>query len=66
MVNTGEATAPYTASWHPYFRLGDDTDDIDDLELPIPPRIHIGTDAALIPVKGPELDQLRQSIEATG
>jgi aldose 1-epimerase len=61
-VNVGDTAAPYAAGWHPYFRLPNGTDEVDDLELSIPAGTLIRTDAALIPVAGPgsrrELDGL--------
>ncbi|RAG84029.1 aldose 1-epimerase [Streptacidiphilus pinicola] len=63
-TNTGDATAPYAAGWHPYFQLRNGTDGIDDLELRIPARTLIRTDDALIPTDGPgcrlDLDDLPQ------
>ena len=49
-VNTGDATAPYAAGWHPYFQLGDG---IDDLELRVSASTLIRTDRDLIPADGP-------------
>jgi aldose 1-epimerase len=50
--NVGEHAAPYAAGWHPYFRLG--TGSIDELELTIPARSVIRTNADLIPLAGAE------------
>ena len=52
-VNTGDVTAPYAAGWHPYFQLGNGTEDIDDLELRVSADTLIGTDRELIPTDGP-------------
>jgi aldose 1-epimerase len=61
-TNTGDATAPYAAGWHPYFQLRNGTEDIDNLEIRIPARTLVRTDDALIPTPGPgcrlDLDDL--------
>ncbi|MHB1063656.1 MAG: aldose epimerase family protein [Georgenia sp.] len=50
-TNVGAGPAPVTLGWHPYLRLpGHDT--IDDLELTVPARSRVLTDAALIPLAG--------------
>jgi aldose 1-epimerase len=49
-TNVGRLTAPYAAGWHPYFRFGDGS--IDTLELQVPARETIVTDASLLPVAG--------------
>ena len=51
-ANSGDTPAPYAAGWHPYFQLGNGTDDIDDLELSVPARTLIRTGQALIPSAG--------------
>ncbi|MEK8225415.1 aldose 1-epimerase [Oerskovia sp. M15] len=49
--NVGQQAAPVTAGWHPYFRIpGHDT--IDGLELHVPARSTVATDARLIPLEG--------------
>jgi aldose 1-epimerase len=49
--NVGEQAAPAVAGWHPYFRVpGRDT--IDGLELRVPARATVATDADLIPFHG--------------
>ncbi|MER5430894.1 aldose 1-epimerase [Streptomyces sp. NPDC002588] len=48
-ANTGDATAPYAAGWHPYFTL---SRPLDDLSLHIPARTLVRTDAALLPPPG--------------
>jgi aldose 1-epimerase len=50
--NVGQSTAPYSAGWHPYFRLGFES--IDELELKIPAQSVIRTTADLIPLPGAE------------
>jgi aldose 1-epimerase len=50
--NVGQQAAPYAAGWHPYFRLG--TEVIDELELTVPARSVIRTNADLIPLAGAE------------
>ncbi len=50
MRNVGDAAAPCFFGWHPYLRLGDDG--IRDLEMKLPARRAIVTDAALIPLPG--------------
>ncbi|UNX53633.1 aldose 1-epimerase [Georgenia sp. TF02-10] len=50
-TNTGDGPAPVTLGWHPYLRMpGHDT--IDDLELTVPARARVLTDAHLIPLPG--------------
>lgn len=50
-TNSGTEAAPVTLGWHPYLRLpGHPT--IDDLELVVPARSRVLTDAALIPLAG--------------
>jgi len=48
--NVGDRVAPYGCGWHPYFRLG--TRGVDPLELHVPARTAIRTDADLIPLDG--------------
>jgi len=49
--NVGQGAAPVAAGWHPYLRVpGHDT--IDGLELHVPARSTIATDARLIPLDG--------------
>ncbi|WSQ10894.1 aldose 1-epimerase [Streptomyces sp. NBC_01231] len=48
-TNVGDATAPHAVGWHPYFTL---SRPIDDLDLHIPARTLIRTDASLIPLHG--------------
>jgi aldose 1-epimerase len=56
-TNVGDRPAPYTAGWHPYFRLADT---IDELTLQIPAETLIRTDTALIPLNG---DQARLPLD---
>lgn len=49
-ANLGWRDAPVTLGWHPYFRLGGGS--VDHLELQLPVREAIRTDAALIPLPG--------------
>lgn len=51
-TNMGHLTAPYAAGWHPYFRFGNGA--IDRLELQVPARQVIVTDAGLVPLPGPD------------
>ncbi|MFF3065567.1 aldose 1-epimerase [Oerskovia sp. NPDC057915] len=49
--NVGRSAAPVTAGWHPYFRIpGHGT--IDGLELHVPARATVATDAGLLPLDG--------------
>lgn len=49
--NVGHSAAPFTAGWHPYFRLpGAST--IDRLSLTLPATTSVRTDADLIPLPG--------------
>jgi aldose 1-epimerase len=49
-TNVGERPAPSGSGWHPYLRLG--AGPVDRLELHVPARTTIRTDAALIPLGG--------------
>ncbi len=60
--NVGDAAAPYSCGWHPYFRLGDAG--IAELELQLPARHGIATDAALIPLAGDAACQPLDSLPA--
>lgn len=51
VTNVGDEPAPVTLGWHPYLRLPGH-ESIDDLELAIPARSRVLTDAALIPLAG--------------
>lgn len=60
--NVGQDAAPVAAGWHPYFRVpGHDT--IDALELHVPARSTVATDAGLIPLDG---DAARVARDAVG
>jgi aldose 1-epimerase len=48
--NVGDRAAPYGCGLHPYFRLADDG--IECLELQVPARTLVQTDAALVPLPG--------------
>ncbi|TBR36031.1 MULTISPECIES: aldose 1-epimerase [Dyella] len=50
MHNVGEQAAPCFFGWHPYFRLGETP--IEQLELKIPARQVVRTDAQYIPLEG--------------
>jgi aldose 1-epimerase len=58
--NVGDETAPWACGWHPYFRLS--SAGIEDLELQVPARTVVRTDAGLLPLDGSaawaQLDEL--------
>ncbi len=59
--NTGRHAAPVTAGWHPYFRVpGHDT--IDGLELYVPARATVATDAGLLPLDGEAARVVRDAV----
>ncbi|BAL25024.1 hypothetical protein AZKH_2718 [Azoarcus sp. KH32C] len=49
-TNIGERAIPYSAGWHPYFRLGDAP--IETLELTVPAARCVVTDGNLLPLPG--------------
>ncbi|TFB74991.1 aldose 1-epimerase [Cryobacterium glaciale] len=49
-TNVGASTAPFSAGWHPYFRI-DDTP-LELLELEIPAATRVATDENLLPLPG--------------
>ncbi|MBD7997639.1 aldose 1-epimerase [Oerskovia gallyi] len=59
--NLGRDAAPVTAGWHPYFRIpGHDT--IDGLELDVPARATVATDATLLPLHGEAARVVRDAV----
>ncbi|MFC7405953.1 aldose 1-epimerase [Georgenia alba] len=52
-TNVGDGPAPVGLGWHPYFRLPGHPS-IDELELTIPARTRVLTDAGIIPLPGDE------------
>ncbi|MGW6006886.1 aldose epimerase family protein [Oerskovia enterophila] len=63
--NAGRVAAPVTAGWHPYFRLpGHAT--IDALELHVPARATVATDASLIPLDGEAALEVRDAVGPLG
>ncbi|RXR27284.1 aldose 1-epimerase [Oerskovia turbata] len=59
--NAGRHAAPVTAGWHPYFRIpGHDT--IDGLELDVPARATVATDATLLPLHGEAARVVRDAV----
>ncbi|MFF2622620.1 aldose 1-epimerase [Oerskovia jenensis] len=59
--NVGRRAAPVTAGWHPYFRVpGHDT--IDGLELHVPARATVATDAGLLPLDGEAARVVRDAV----
>ncbi|MFE4467137.1 aldose 1-epimerase [Oerskovia sp. NPDC056781] len=59
--NVGLSAAPVTAGWHPYFRIpGHDT--IDGLELHVPARATVATDASLLPLDGEAARVVRDAV----
>jgi aldose 1-epimerase len=63
-VNRGEITAPFAAGWHPYFTLESPT--IDVLEIDVPSRRRVLTDALLIPVNGDPIVGIDDDTDLTG
>jgi aldose 1-epimerase len=49
--NVGDTAAPVALGWHPYLRLPGHTS-VEELELSVPARARVLTDAALIPLAG--------------
>ncbi len=63
--NVGRLAAPVTAGWHPYFRVpGHAT--IDALELHVPARATVATDAGLIPLDGEAAREVRAAVGPLG
>jgi aldose 1-epimerase len=60
-TNVGDAAAPYSSGWHPYFRLG--TARLEAFELRVPASARVVTGDDLIPLEGDQAFQPLAGIE---